>query len=112
MAFMCWDTTASGTKNAPLTSNQSIIVDVRLADLSQNITGTVTSDQSGTLYIEQSGNNGVNYDASDSVSVTGGTSVTFSQAVVLPTWRLRYVNGGSNQSFLRLFAKSEITGTN
>jgi hypothetical protein len=68
------------------------------------ITGTVYSDKAGTLYIDFSPD-GTNWDYSTTaVSVSAGTGTGFSEEVVAPYARLRYVNGATAQTTFRLYA--------
>lgn len=67
------------------------------------ITGTVYSDQAGTLYIEQSPD-GTNWDTATSLSVSAATATSFSVEVVAPYARLRYVNGATAQTVFRLYS--------
>ncbi len=67
------------------------------------ITGTVYSDQAGTLYIDQS-SDGTNYDVTTNVSVSAATGVSFSVQVVAPNARIRYVNGATAQTTFRLYS--------
>ena len=71
------------------------------------ICGTVYSDVSGTLYVEQSGD-GLSWDVIDTVSVAGGTGAKFSYEKVAQHARVRYVNGGTDQTVLRLYIYKRI----
>lgn len=65
------------------------------------IVGAVISDVDGTLYVEQSPDR-VNWDLVSSFSVTGGTALGFDVRIVETYVRIRYVNGASPQSYMRL----------
>ena len=69
------------------------------------IVGSCYSDVSGTLYIDQSGD-GTNYDAVTSIAYTGGTVVPVSVERVCVQNRIRYVNGGVNQTAFRLYLRN------
>lgn len=69
---------------------------------SAKVVGTVFTDQAGTVYVDQS-SDGTNWDATSSVSVTANTPTSFSVEVVAPYGRLRYVNGATAQTKLRLY---------
>ena len=71
------------------------------------ICGLVYSDQAGNLYIEQSGD-GLSWDAVDTVSVTGGTGAKFSYEKVAQHARVRYVNGGTDQTVFRLYVYRRV----
>lgn len=78
--------------------------------LADTITGSVYSDQTGTIYIEQSGD-GTNWDVSTSYSVTAGDGKGFAEDVLLPNVRVRYVNGGTAQGVFRLYARMTSAGS-
>ena len=71
------------------------------AKILEYITGTVFADVDGTLYIEQSWN-GSDVDYSDTVSYTGNSHQKFKVERVARYFRLRYVNGASDQTTFRL----------
>ena len=66
------------------------------------ICGLVYSDAGGTLYVEQSGD-GLSWDVIDTISITGGTGAKFSYEKVSQHARVRYVNGGTDQTVFRLY---------
>ena len=66
------------------------------------ICGLVYSDKGGTLYVEQSGD-GLSWDVIDTISITGGTGAKFSYEKVAQHARVRYVNGGTDQTVFRLY---------
>jgi len=79
------------------------------ADRADNITGLVFADPGGTLYVEQSAD-GTNWDLSEDVAVAAGDGQGFSKAIVAPFIRLRYVNGGTNQTAFRIAARFSSAG--
>lgn len=95
---------------AVLGANASVSF-VLQTDLAQNITGTVFADQAGTLYIEQSFD-GTNFDVSASYSIAANTGEGFSEPVLAPSARIRFVNGGTAQTaHFRLFGRASSRGT-
>lgn len=67
------------------------------------ITGTVYSDQSGTVSIQQSGD-GENFDVIQNISVEGGTASNKIEVdVITQFFRVVYVNGETAQTVFRLF---------
>lgn len=94
---------------APLLANAVFTGISRKSDRSDYITGMVFSDQSGSLAVQQS-IDGVNWDISTTHAVTGGTGLPFSDPVYGPYWRLRYTNGGTNQTTFRLGAHNSAAG--
>lgn len=88
-------TEAALAANAEFDSNQQICVRYG------RLVGSVLSDQAGTLYIEQT-QDGTNYDVSVSIAVAANTGVSFSEEVVAPGCRARYVNGATAQTVFRL----------
>ena len=97
---------ASGTWESDTTSYPGYPVQV---NLQQNPVGSIKTDQSGTLYIEQSPD-GTNWDLSTSVSITGGTAQSINASLYLPWVRLRYVNGGTPQTYFRVYATLNNSG--
>jgi hypothetical protein len=59
--------------------------------LSDRVKGMVFSDQNGTIYIEQSADGGANWDVSTSYAITGGDGSGFSEELVGPVFRVRFV---------------------
>ena len=92
-----------------LNSGQTVTLGPFQTDRGQNITGTVFADQAGTLYIEQSFD-GTNWDKSTSISVSASAGQGFTEAIIAPIARVRYVNGGTNQGTFRLYARAIQTG--
>lgn len=80
------------------------------AGLADRITGSVFADQTGTIYIEQSGD-GTNWDISTNYPVVASTGSGFSEELVLPYVRVRYVNGGTQQGVFRLFVRMTSQGS-
>jgi hypothetical protein len=65
---------------------------------------TLYSDQSGTLCIDY-GPDGTNWDGSESISYTGGSTPAIAAVEVKGRYaRVRYVNGATAQSVFRLYA--------
>ena len=69
------------------------------------IAGSVISDQSGTLVISQSFD-GINYDFATTIAVVGGTGQSFNLEVIAPFAQIAYTNGGTTQTYFRLFARA------
>lgn len=109
MAYFQGSTT-NLTKNSTWTSR------VGMRDRHDSVMGTVYSDVAGTLHVEQSidgtfdndGSGKVDFDTSVAVSAATGTS--FNVTLVAPYWRLRYVNGGTDQAKFRVAATTQAGG--
>lgn len=72
------------------------------------VSGSVFSDQPGTIYIEQSGDQ-INADISANYAVTASTGKGFVEQILLPYVRLRFTNtGGSAQTVFRLFSHYQL----
>lgn len=67
------------------------------------ITGTMYSDQSGTLLVNQS-SDGVNYDVDSSIALTASTPTSFSVEIVAPYAELKFTNGATAQTTFRLYS--------
>jgi hypothetical protein len=66
-----------------------------------NVVGSVFSSHTGQLFIEQS-NNKVNWDISTEYDVPANDGKGFAEEVLLDFVRVRYVNGGTQQTTFRL----------
>jgi hypothetical protein len=66
-----------------------------------SITGTVFSDQDGTLYIDQGGD-GVNWDYTLSFALEGDTGVDVDTPLLSQWFQVRYTNGAVTQNVFRL----------
>lgn len=93
----------------PLIANQSITLGPLQSDRAQTVSGSVFSDQPGTLYVEQSFNNGTNWDVSVAINVVANAGQGFNQPLEAPVARLRYVNGATAQGVFRLFTRTFST---
>ena len=93
----------------PLSGGATYNSGSRLTDRTDRIVGTVIASHAGTLFVEQSYDE-TNWDYSISNSVSGGTGEGFSEEIVAPYVRLRYVNGGTPQTTFRLSARSSSAG--
>jgi hypothetical protein len=69
----------------------------------RRITGSVTADVAGTLYVEQSPDN-ANWDVSDPIVVAAGATLGYCVEVVCPYLRIRYVNDANPQTTFRLYS--------
>lgn len=84
--------------------------DVRLSGEADYISGIVFADQSGTIFIEQSAD-GTHWDISTSYAVTASDGKGFSEQLIGPYVRLRYLNGGTNQGAFRVSARYTSAGS-
>lgn len=82
---------------------------VVLSDRADYISGAVFADQTGTVYIEQSGD-GENWDISTDYTVDISTGKNFSEALLLPFIRVRFVNDSDDQGAFRVFARFTSAG--
>jgi hypothetical protein len=84
-----------------LGSNGVFVTGAFRIDGSQEIRGTIFANQAGTIYIEQSFDQN-NWDCSNSYAITANDGKGFKESVVADYARVRYVNGSSAQTTLRL----------
>jgi hypothetical protein len=98
------DMAAGQSTNVPLAGGATYTSGTMTGDGYRRITGSVTADVAGTLYIEQSPNAGANWDVSDAIPVAPGATLGFCVEVVCPSLRIRYVNGGAGQATFRLYS--------
>jgi hypothetical protein len=95
---------------ATLAANGEYDSGVLVTDRADNISGSVFSDQTGTIFIEQSGD-GQNWDISTSYTVTANDGKGFSEPLYAPYVRIRYVNGATNQGTFRVFSRFTSAGS-
>lgn len=70
------------------------------------VAGTIISDQIGTLTIAQSFD-GVHFDSTvTTVVLAAGVGQSFSVAIIGPFVQLSFTNGGTPQTYMRLFARA------
>jgi hypothetical protein len=67
------------------------------------IVGTVYTDQAGTLYVEQ-GPDGENWDTQKVIEVGAEEGQSFDEPCVAAYWRVRFVNGETEQGEFRIAA--------
>ncbi len=92
-----------------LTKNSTWTSQVGMRERHDTIEGTVFSDVAGTVNVEQS-SDGTNWDFNSTTAVTANTGASFSVKLVAPFWRLRYVNGGTDQATFRIQATTQGGG--
>lgn len=97
------------TTSTPLGNAGVYNTGVLLSDVFDRITGSVTADQGGTLFIEQSADQ-TNWDVSTSYTVNAADAKGFSEELLLPYVRVRYVNGATPQATFRLTARCAAAG--
>lgn len=79
------------------------------AGLADRVTGVVIADQAGNIFIEQSGDQ-TNWDLSTTYPIVANTALKFSEEIILPWVRIRYVNGATPQTVFRLFSRMTSAG--
>lgn len=99
------------SSTTPLNNNGSVTLGPISADRVDYLKGYIKTDQAATLLVEQSFDGGSNWDIQDSNSVVAGTTKTFSSELIAPLARIRVTNAsGSNQTYLRVYAKGSSAG--
>jgi hypothetical protein len=94
---------AAFSTTIPLLASQSFdSPSVAITNGGTRLTGTVFTDQDGTLLVEQSPD-GFNWDASTSIAVTGGVGLGWSVDIIAPWVQLVYNNGDTAQTIFRLY---------
>jgi hypothetical protein len=98
-----------------VSSRQTFVSDFLRTEAHDSITGSVLSNTGGDLYIEQSPD-GTNWDISNYTNAaaythTANNSVGFSEAIILPYWRVKFVcSGNTVPTTLRLHARTSDIG--
>jgi hypothetical protein len=109
-SFMSYNT--SDGSQSPLLANVPTTVGPFMTGIASKIAGSVISDQSGVMLVQQSMNWSpnpaitTNWDITQSFTITGGTPTTVDIDVVGPVARVLYTNGGTNQTYMRLFLRA------
>lgn len=94
----------------PLAANGVYTSGNLLVGLADKVVGSVFADQAGTIFIEQSAD-GTNWDISTSYAVTASDGKGFSEDILLPQVRVRYVNGTTIQTAFRLWVRTTSSGS-
>lgn len=81
----------------------------KLRERHDSVQGTVFADQGGSLYIEQSPD-GTNWDVSAEYTIAASDGKGFSENLVAPFWRIRFVNGSTPQTTFRITATTQAGG--
>ena len=71
-------------------------------DGSNLLTGSVYSDQAGSLAIQQSSDN-ANWDIVNTIAVSAASGVAISEQIYTPYTRIVYTNGATAQTVFRLY---------
>lgn len=82
---------------------------VGLRERHDTVQGSVFADKAGKLFIEQS-SDGTNWDVSTEYSVSANDGKGFTEPLIQPYWRIRYVNGSEAQSAFRINASTQAGG--
>jgi hypothetical protein len=81
----------------------------RLRERHDTLAGSVFANKAGKLYIEQSPD-GTNWDVSTSYAIAASDGKGFTELLVLPYWRIRYVNGTEAQGTFRISVTTQAGG--
>lgn len=102
MAYYRGSTTA-------LAENGEWVSQVGMRERHDTVDGSVYADKAGKIYIEQS-QDGSHWDISASYEIEEEDGKGFSEPLVLPYWRIRYVNGSDDQGAFRISADTQAGG--
>ncbi len=80
-----------------------------ISDLSDRVTGSVFSDVAGTLFIEQAYGDQTYWDVSSEYAIAPNDGSGFSEELVAPYYRIRFVPA-SNGSVFRLSSRQSSAG--
>lgn len=86
----------------PLTSNASWTSATFASDTFTICEGSVFTDKAGVLFIEQSSDQN-NWDISSDYTIPVNDGKGFTEDLILPYTRVRYINGGTAQTVFRLY---------
>jgi hypothetical protein len=110
MSYLSYNTTGQ-TGNIALVANQSMPPIVfQNPTFCPLLTAVANSDQAGTAFIDQS-LDGVDWDVSQSFAISIGDN-SFETHLIAPWVRIRYTNGSTGQTYMRLFVRTLPTRTN
>lgn len=104
----------TGTQTPPTTAAPFVSGPLQ-AGLSDRVTGTVFSDQAGSLVVEQASYpnpaGGYFWDVADTFAVAANTGVKFSVELIAPYYRIRYTPT-TNPTVFRLASRHSSAGRN
>jgi hypothetical protein len=95
--------------SAPLAGNGTFTASVRV-EQEDYISLLVKTDQAGNIFIDQSVDGGANWDLSETQPVVAGTVLKWRVDLYASTIQVRFVNGATPQTFLRLGARLGSAG--
>jgi hypothetical protein len=104
--FASYNTTQPVNPQTVLKANQEIKLETLRADQSEYILGSVYADQAGKIFIEQSFDGEEHFDISAEYEVKAKEAVGFKEMVIAPLFRVRYINGTTEQKEFRLFVRA------
>src|ERR1035437_921754 len=115
--FESYDTSDATTGNLAIKGSaamEPIIIETGVAAV---LVGLVKSDQAGTLYVDQSFDYNTatatgDWDYSATYTVTAGAGSKIQEDIIAPLVRIRFVNGSTDQTYLRLFVRAYGTRGN
>lgn len=101
----------TGTET-PLGATTTFVGDTMMRNTFDTVKGTIFSDTAGTLHIEQGFRDStgtIRWDVDSTYDVVANDGSGFSEELVAPLWRVRFVQAGT-QTVFRLFATTTAAG--
>jgi hypothetical protein len=92
-----------------LSNGGTWISQVGMRERHDTLAGSVFADKAGELFVEQS-SDGTNWDVSEKLSVEASKGKLVNVTLLLPYWRVRYVNGGESQGSFRISVNTQAGG--
>lgn len=108
-SFASFNTSDKSTGDYPLQGLEFRIFGPISAVYGGNVAGSVFADQPGVLKVQQSFD-GEHFDISQSIPVKANQGQGFDLSIIAPTIQIIYENGATNQTAMRLFAHTFVTG--
>lgn len=93
----------------PLAKEITWTSQVGLRERHDTVMGAVFANKAGELFVEQSAD-GENWDISEKISVEASKTKTINVSLLLPYWRLRFVNGSEANTTFRISASTQAGG--
>lgn len=93
----------------PLAKEATWTSQTRLRERHDTVMGAVFANKAGELFVEQSAD-GTNWDVSEKLSVEASKTKSINVTLILPYWRLRFVNGTEANTVFRISANTQAGG--
>lgn len=107
VAYNTDDPAAVAMKYGTVEGKGEVILQSLQTEKSEKVTGSIYSEQAGTIFVEQSFDGEAHWDISSEVAIVAKTAKSFEVNVIAPLARVRFVNSSASEiKQLRFFARA------